>query len=164
MPTSRNSTPSNSAPLIAGLLFDASKAREAAPPDAARANRLLDRAIEAGELFLASASEREEILLPEVLYNLAAALYQRGKIFESAARFKEVGRDHREFSKALKAITYAVQMYGQTYADPSLHQHPELREQYLEALAVLVSQYANSDAARYWRFFYAQLLEEVERF
>ena len=39
-----------------------------------------------------------------------------------------------------------------------------MQQLYREALYTLVSSYDDTDAARYWRFYYAQLLEELGDF
>ena len=139
--------------LIAGLLFDVGEADEEADPR-------LGRVIQVGELFLAKARGRALALVPEVVYNMAVAEYRRGHLVAAARRFLEVARDHSTWDNASSAATYAVQLAAELHADPELRNHPELRELYRNALDVLVTHYADTAAGRYWRFYYAQLLDE----
>ena len=143
--------------LIAGLLFDASE-------HAAEAETLLDKAILVGERFLAEPADATRPLIPEVLYNTTVARYRRGHIVEAARGFRQVADEHPTFPSALSAAILAVQLSAGLYEDPALHNHPEAQELYLKALATLVHKYADTDAARYWRFYYAQLLDELGRY
>ncbi len=140
--------------LIAGLLFDVGEANEESDPR-------LDRIIRVGELFLSDARGRALALVPEVLYNMAVAEYHRGHSVDAARRFLEVARDHFTWDRAPSAATYAVQLTADLHADPAIHEHPELQQLYRDALDVLVTRYADTEAARYWRFYYAQLLDEL---
>ncbi len=139
--------------LLAGLLFDTARADEMANP-------LLDRAVSAGEYFLAHEAENAGALTPEVLYNVAVAQYRQGRIADAAKRFVEVARDHPSFGNALQAATNAVQLSAELYADPALRSHPQLQELYLGALEIVVTRFPDTDASRYWRFYYAQFLDE----
>ncbi|MFQ5590159.1 MAG: tetratricopeptide repeat protein [Phycisphaerae bacterium] len=139
---------------IAGLLFDAGRNDDETP-------RLLERAVRTGEYFLANAADRAGILTPEVLYNLGVARYRLGNTTRAAARFIEVARDYTSFQNALQAAVNAVQLTARLYTGPTLHADPELQQLYLTALQVLVGRFPNSNAAHYWRFYYAQLLDEL---
>lgn len=148
--------------LIAGLLFEAGLVHDAQADDTS--NRLLDRAVRIGEHFLASATDSEASLVPEVLYNVAVAEYRRGHIVDAVKRFLEVGRGHRDYENALSAATYAVQLAAELYGDPALRGRPEIQRLYLSALRVIVERYLGTESSRYWRFYYAHLLDEMEQY
>jgi tetratricopeptide (TPR) repeat protein len=138
--------------VIAGLLSDASREGNTSPS--------LDRAIEVAARFLAERPAGAESLVPEVLYNMAVAEYRRNRPAAAARRFLEVARDHASFDTAQQAAAFAVQLAAELYSDPTLREHPGVRDLYEDALALLVDRYPQTDAGRYWRFYYAQLLEE----
>lgn len=143
--------------LIAGLLSEASRS-----PDGE--NAILDRAVAVGERFLADATRNAESLRPEILYNLAVAHYRRGRLAAAIGRFLEVVEDHPRFGRARQAATFAVQLAAELHGDPSLRDHPEVTALYRRALEALLSRHSDTDAARYWRFYYAQLLDEQEEY
>ncbi len=138
--------------VIAGLLSDAIREGNTSPS--------LDRAIEVGERFLAERPTGAESLVPEVLYNMAVAEYRRNRPAAAARRFLEVARDHASFNTAQQAAAFAVQLAAELYSDPTLREHPGVRDLYGDGLALLIDRYPQTDAGRYWRFYYAQLLEE----
>jgi len=140
--------------LIAGLLFDADQLTETS-------DVLLDRAIAVGGRFVADITPIAESLLPEVLYNVAVAQYRRGRLAAAAQRFLEVARDHAAFGNARQAATFAVQLAAELYGDSSLRSRPEVQRLYRDALEVLETRYRDTAAAHYWRFYYAQLLDEL---
>lgn len=140
--------------LIAGLLFDADQSTDIS-------DALLDRAIAVGERFIADVTPAAGSLLPEVLYNLAVAQYRRGRMAAAAQRFLDVARDHVAFGNARQAATFAVQLAAELYGDSSAGSHPDVQRLYREALEVLETRYRDTTAARYWRFYYAQLLDEL---
>jgi tetratricopeptide (TPR) repeat protein len=143
--------------LVAGLLLDADRQVD-------EADTWLDRAIEVGERFVAEAPVGAESLVPEVLYNVAVAYYRRGRPAEAATRFLEVARNHPEFDSAVQAASFAAQLASALYEDETLRNHPEVRQLYLDALEVLLMEYSATEAARYWRFYYAQFLAELGRY
>ena len=140
--------------LMAGLLFEADQSTETS-------DALLDRAIAVGDRFVADMTPAAGSLLPEVLYNLAVAQYRRGRMDAAAQRFLDVARDHVAFGNARQAATFAVQLAAELYGDSSAGSHPDVQRLYREALEVLQTRYRDSAAARYWRFYYAQLLDEL---
>jgi hypothetical protein len=139
--------------LIAGLLRDAAR-------DDRKTPRLLERAIAAAEQFLGGASGAAKTMAPEVLYNLAVANYRRGDVAAAAARMLEVAKGYPNFGDAGQAAVIAVQLSADLYAD-SAKRTPKTPKLYRESLETLVNSYANTEASRYWRFYYAQLLEEL---
>lgn len=143
--------------LMAGLLFDADQSPELAVS-------LWDRVIEVGDRFLADAPPGAELLVPEVHYNKAVAHYRRGRLAAAAKDFLVVAKRHPSFASAEQAAGFAVQLGSELFNDTSLGSHPQARSLYREALELLTTQYRHTDAAGYWRFFYAQLLEELNEF
>jgi tetratricopeptide (TPR) repeat protein len=143
--------------LVAGLLSEADR-------DPGSFERSLDRAIEVGSRFASGVPEAAASLVPEVLYNLAVAQYRRGHVAQAAMRFLEVARDHPGFDNALDAATFAVQLASSLYEDGALRDRPDVQRLYQDALEILLGQYSDTDAARYWRFYYAQLLDELGRY
>ncbi len=155
--------------LMAGLLSDADQSD-------GRAEKLLDRAVTVGERFISAVKLDSSVpggpalrsdfaaaaqLLPEVVYNIAVAQYRRGYTAAAAARFIEVARDYPTFSKNLPAARYAVQLAVELYGDPSLRLRPDVQRLYRDGLELLLARHPDSDAARYWRFYYAQFLDEL---
>lgn len=155
--------------LVAGLLSDADRSD-------GRADLLLDRAVTVGERFISTVKLDSSVpgapvmrwdfaggaqLVPEVIYNIAVAQYRRGYTAAAATRFIEVARDHPTFSKSLPAARYAVQLAAELYGDPSLRLRPDVQRLYRDGLELLMARHPHSDAARYWRFYYAQLLDEL---
>ena len=143
--------------LVAGLLVQADL-------DGASGERRWRRAIQVGEGFLASATPEVESLIPAVLYNVAVAQYRLDRPKEAAVRFLEVAREHSRFSNAAQAAALAVQLGSLMYEDtPPAQRSGELRSLYFDALETLLFQHADTETARYWRFYYAQLLDELGR-
>jgi hypothetical protein len=140
--------------LIAGLLFEADQSAGEADP-------YLARAVEVGEWFLDRVTGRARSMVPEVIYNVGVAQYRRGRMVEAAKRFLDVARDHVGWDNALEAAVHAVQLTADLYDDPALRDHPELQQLYRDTLDTLVLHYGDTEAARYWRFYYAQLLDEL---
>lgn len=145
--------------LIARLLADAGE-----EDDASDRARRLDRAIAAAERFLSQTDPAIRDLRPEVLFNLAVALYQRGHAEQAVRRFLEITHDHRDYDNAKKATSIAVELCGKLLADAPPDALDRIRGLYLDALESLVTHFADSAEAKYYRFFYAQLLEELGRF
>ena len=151
------------AALIAGLLFDAGQTPGDATLTGSPPARLLDRAIDVAQLFLSAPPAGTETLVPEVRFNLAVALYRRGRAGEAAEQFIAVARDDRDFADAQQAAVLAVEICAELHqAGGPIAQAGQ--ERYLDALEVLVLHYGQSEAARYWRFYYAQLLEKLSRY
>jgi len=140
--------------LIAGLLYDAQQSIDTA-------DVLLDRAIRVGERFLAEEGPTAGSLVPEVLYNIGVAQYRRGRRAAAAERFLEVAKDHAAFNGARKAAAFAAQLAAELYGNPSLCPRPQVQRLYRDTLKVLIIHYHDTDAARYWRFYYARLLDEL---
>ena len=140
--------------LIAGLLFDAG---ETAAPDDPR----LAQVVEVGKGFLATVTGRGRTLTAEVLFNVAVAEFRRGRMVEAARWFLKVVRDCPTWEGSEQAAVYAVQLAADLYNDSSLRDHPEAQQLYRNALRALIEGFTDTAAAEYWRFYYAQLLDEL---
>ena len=141
--------------VIAGLLFDASQ-------EATDADALLDRAVEVGRRFLDRHAADAPSLVPEVLYNTAVAQYRRGKLGEAAGFFLRIAQEFPAFEHAPQAAAYAVQLGAERCGDATLRDRPEVKQLYRDALETLFAGFGGAEAARYWRFYYAQLLDESD--
>ena len=139
--------------LIAGLLVDAGQSD-------ANSRALLDRAVEAGEHLLDRADGEVESLIPEVLHNVAVAEYRRGRPAAAARRFLEVGREHPTFGGAPQAAGLAAQLSAELLNESSEVAREEGFALYREALETLVFQHPDTKEGRYWRFHYAQWLDQ----
>lgn len=142
---------------IAGLISEADSSPKSAPT-------LLDRAIAAGEQFLSQSSGSAKSLAPEVLFHVAVAEYRRGDRIAAARRFVEAARYQPTFDRALNAATLGVQLAAELYQDTGQHSKDEVTAVYRAALEVLLANHVGAEAERYWRFYYAQLLDEIGEF
>lgn len=143
--------------LVAGLLADAQRS-----PGSAQL--LLTRAVSVAERFMERAEPGAEILTPEVLFNLAVARYRLDEPVAAMKSFLTVARDHPEFSGARRAAMLSVQLGAELYGDRSRQKGSEVGTLYREALETLLRDGAESRAEQYWRFYYAQLLDELGEF
>ena len=143
--------------LVAGLLYEATE-------DTDNAGALLERAATIGERFLQQADSNQRTLVPQMLFNTAVARYRRGDAVPSVHLFLTLVRDHPDNALAAQAATYAVEVAFELLGDPVHRDHPETTQLYRDALHELVTRYRDSDSAKYWRFYYAQLLEELKEY
>ncbi|HRX87371.1 MAG TPA: hypothetical protein P5572_20280, partial [Phycisphaerae bacterium] len=156
--------------LIAGLIGDATRLRQGgdAPSgsDAQRQNeaqamKLLEQATSlAAQLAKSAGDADEQPYRCEALFNEGVAEHFRSRRVEAAQCFLEVAQSCPKFNRALVAATYAVEIAAEMANEPSLAGRKDVRTLLMNALETLVNRYADSDAARYWRFFYAQALED----
>lgn len=137
--------------VIAGLLTELG---DSPAPDDPR----LTRIVQIGEAFLGRDATQTRDLRPEVLFNLGVAAYRGGAVEQAIQRFLRVSRDHVTWERAEQAAIYAVQLASGRYEQD--RDDAAARSDYRAALETLVTYYPQSKAARYWRFFFAQLLEE----
>ena len=147
--------PVQQAALIAGLLADADAAR-------GDSNEYLDRAIAAAERFLASADEQARMLAPEIIRQAAIAYYRKGDRLAAARGFLRIVREHPGVHESLGSAELAVQLASQAYE--AARSDPAAVGLYRDALRVLLEQFPQSAQARYWRFFYGELLYELGEF
>ncbi|MCB9850784.1 MAG: hypothetical protein H6817_08775 [Phycisphaerales bacterium] len=159
--------------LIAGLIGDATSLRRGLDTNAtpgseeqrqaeANAVKMLDRAIDlANDLVAQKGDDAIEPFRCEILFNLGVAQHLRGKRVDAAKRFAEVANECPRFDRSLSAATYGVEIAAELANDPSLRARAEVRDLLIETLRTLIDRFPDSDAAHYWRFFYAQALEDV---
>ena len=144
--------------LIAGLLAESGERSSPTDPRLAKIIRI-------GETFLSAVNEQTRIFVPEVLFNMAVAEYRRNRPTKAAERFLQVARNHVTWDEALQAAIYAVQLSNKLHeGTKAAADHLAARDLYRKSLDTLVTFYPQSEAARYWRFFYAQLLDELTEF
>ncbi len=142
--------------LIAGLLSASSGAE-----DQARQGELLRRAVEIGRSLLDNAGEAEADLVPEVLFNVAVAYQRQGRLQQAADSFLRVARERPDCDRAAQSAALAVQLAFRLHeARPA---DDAARRVYFEALQTLVLRYEPTEDAKYWRFFYARLLDDLGR-
>lgn len=124
----------------------------------------LDQAIAAGQAMWQQPADPDTAdLHAEIGYNLGVALFLRGKRSEAVRQFLGLLDHHGQSKHALTASTFAVQIADELYRDPSGRTRPEVQRLYLRALETLLDRFATADEAKYWRFFYAQTLDELGR-
>ncbi len=149
--------PFETSAMIAGLLT------ERDTKDASSDARLA-RAIELGEQFAATAETEARPLLPGVLYNVAVAMYRLDRPADAARQFLTVAQTYPRFASARQAAVFAVQLASSFHQNDKLKAAPEIQALYLDALKTLVEGFPDSTDAKYWRFFYAQHLQNLSRF
>jgi hypothetical protein len=150
--------------VLARLLYDADQLGRQPLKAGVTREHLLDSAIAIADGFLAEAGNAEADLVPEVLFNSAVALYERGRALDAARRFLQVGREYTRFDNALRATVYSVEICAELYKREEFRANDDLRTLYLEALHTLMTEYPGSEEAKYWRFFYGLALEGAGRF
>jgi hypothetical protein len=140
--------------LLAGLLEDAAK-------DEAKKDELLNRVIREGEQYLSQASGAQRSVAPEVLYQMGLAHYRLGQPIPAAQKMMEIAKRHPNYGQAAEAAVTAVQLAAQQCMDASTCtvQSPN-HQLYRQALETLITGFPNQETAKYWRFYYAQLLED----
>lgn len=163
------------AAMVAVVLGEAERTRQSAESAqgealradlSRRAGALFDRAMQAAEFAGetgASARPGDADLAAEIAFNGAVAAYRSGKTGKAALGLLRVARDFPSFAEASRAAVLAVQVSSDLYRGAVGEERAAARDLHLEALKVLTSTHASDPAARYWRFFYAQVLEEAGR-
>lgn len=151
--------PLDTAALIAGLLTDAANSGKQQNPSTSESAMLLERAITVGDSFLARAGFDEQSVTPEIRFNLGVAEYRLGRSAAAAKRFLVLARDRGDSPLAESALTYAVELSAWLVRQPggSTNNNQVL---YADALQLLLARHSQSDAGKYWRFFYARHLAE----
>lgn len=145
--------------LIAGRLFDSGET-----PDKTESTRLLHEAASVAESTLPMVDDANSALRPVLLFNLAVAQFRLGHAGEAANRFLELGRAFPAYPDAQSALTLAVQISARALEDGAASDSADLDAIYGDSLAALIDRFPDSEAARYWRFHYAQWLDEQGRF
>ncbi|GMU35998.1 MAG: tetratricopeptide repeat protein [Phycisphaerae bacterium] len=161
------------AAMVAVVLGEAERTRQSAESAqgealradlSRRAGALFDRAMQAAEFAGetgVSARPGDADLAAEIAFNGAVAAYRSGKTGKAALGLLRVARDFPSFAEASRAAVLAVQVSSDLYRGAVGEERAAARDLHLEALKLLTSTHASDPAARYWRFFYAQALEEA---
>lgn len=159
------------AALSAGLLAEADRLKtEASAAEEivrrheleTRSRLLYEKASGLGESTAAAAAD--DALAPEILFNSAAAAYRLGQTGKAALGFLKAARDYPAFSQSLKAATLAVQITSDLHRQASPDQRSATLKAHLDALETLLTRHPRDPASAYWRFFYAQALEDSQRY
>lgn len=124
----------------------------------AERNGCFDRAIDVAGVLLADRSELAAGLRPEALFNLAVCYFQRGSALKAIETFTQLVREHPRFERSRDAALYAVQIASDLNRD-SANRRAELRGVFIDAMRSLITTYPDTQDARYWRFFLANMLE-----
>jgi tetratricopeptide (TPR) repeat protein len=138
--------------LMTGLIRQAEQQPEAAP-------ELLDRAITVGNYWLAHPTDNTNLLAAEVLFELGVAQHRRGDQPAAVRRLLEATTQYSRSAVALPAATLAVRLAWQLHTEQ--RGQPEMEALYKEAVQALLVHHGETETGRYWRFFYAQLLDEA---
>ncbi len=142
--------------VLAGLLSEA-----AATPDH---TERLRRVIERGESYLALTREESPVLAAEMWFHIAIAEYHLGLTRQAAKRFLSLSVRLPLSDAAPRAARLAVELAAKLNKESDAPDPAKPDTLYLDALTHLVTQYPQSDAGIYWRFFYAQQLDQAGRF
>ncbi len=137
--------------MVVGLLFEANRNGD-------QAEALLRRAVRVGDDHLEKVRSESPELTGELLYNMAVAEYRLGRTQSAAKRFLNLSRFYPGAVMAPAAARLAVELAAQVYSAKATPP-TEAGTLYAGALIYLLERYPNTEAARYWRFFYAQLLD-----
>ncbi|MCO6437650.1 MAG: tetratricopeptide repeat protein [Phycisphaerae bacterium] len=121
-------------------------------------------AVAVGKYFLEHAATDAPDLVPEVLFNLAAAEYHRGRLAAAAERLLTLVHDYPQFEHAQRAAVLAVELAGELRRDETHADREAVQTLYQSALETLVRGFAGTDAAEYWRFYLAQVYEQNDEF
>jgi tetratricopeptide (TPR) repeat protein len=155
--------------LVAGQIAEATRLRMAAEQASTEMDReqrdqqavdLLNSAVQIATSLVASRGRIAPDLHCESLYNLAVGQFHLGRRLDAATHFRAVAEECPRFHRALPAATYAVEIAAQLAQDASLAGRQEVQRLYVDALQTLIDRFADSAAASYWRFFYAQALAD----
>jgi len=141
--------------LVAGLLMEAGR-----EPD--RTEELLERAVQVGDAQIEKVRTASSKLAGELVYNIGIAEYQLGRDAAAARRFLDSSRNYPDAVTAQRAANLAVELAANVYAgDPDA---VDLQALYADALTHLFARFPDSEQSRYWRFFYAELLDRRGEF
>ncbi len=124
---------------------------------------LLQKAVDIASPILDPDFKISPSLAAEAAFNLGVAQHLRGRRLDAAQAFLQVAERFPSFDRAAEAATLAVQLAWNLYQDPALAARPEVKRLCLDALTTLTTTYPETDAGRYWQFFFAQHLSEIGR-
>jgi tetratricopeptide (TPR) repeat protein len=128
--------------------------------DSAESEAELRRAIQLGDRYLGSTRTESSALAAELLFNLAVAEYRLGDTASAAARLLTLSREFPGAVNARRAATLAVELAATLQTDAGHAASKEPARLYGAALAHLLDRYPRSEESRYWRFFFAQWLDQ----
>jgi Tetratricopeptide repeat len=117
-----------------------------------------DRAFEVADAFLDNAAPDEQILVPDVLYQVALGHYRQNDRAKAAAFFVRIAREYSAWPDALRAGELAVKLSYAEYQAASDATKAFAQATYQSAMRTLLDKFPKSSQAKYWRFFYAQAL------
>ncbi|MBI1825441.1 MAG: tetratricopeptide repeat protein [Planctomycetes bacterium] len=136
--------------------------READRATAPSAGDILSRAIEIGESLVSSAETSARDMIPEAMFLLGTAYFKHGDLALAAKQFLSLATSHPKSDRASRAAALATQLsHDALNMSP---QNADLISLHKDALKTLITTDANSEAAKYWRFRYAQVLDEAGDF
>lgn len=131
-----------------------------AESDQGDVSTILERVVSIGDYFLANRVRAAGPLISQVAFNTAVAQYRLGQIVDGVRRFQTVARRYSRSIEAPRAAALAVQLASGLHRDAITSGDRAHVQLYRGALETLFSFHSQTDAASYWRFFYAQLLDE----
>ncbi|MGB0715162.1 MAG: tetratricopeptide repeat protein, partial [Phycisphaerae bacterium] len=153
--------PVETAATVAGMLTQADQFAD-------RADELLANAADVGQAFVEKAPREAGPIIPEIIYNVAVARYRLQEHGAAARMFLKLVKEHPRYSSGRRAADFAVELafsfYDQNADEISAGGAQEVVAFYRDALETLLQSYPDFESARYWRFYYAQLLMELEAF
>ncbi len=129
-----------------------------------RKRALLERAVAAAQINLDLGGSLEDDLRAESFFNLGVARYQLRNRLDASWAFFEVAQQFPHFRRAESAANWAVKTASELYQNISLRGRGDVQTMYLKSLRLLTEQFPESQGGKYWRFFLAQTLEELNRF
>jgi len=123
--------------------------------------QLLHKAITVGEQLVKAPPADADSLTSEVLFNVGIAKFRLGDRSGAAEAFRRVATGFANFSEGRRAAVLAVELAASAFNEAPAEQQSDLAIPYRAAMETLLNTYADSDEAKHWRFFYAQLLEQL---
>ncbi len=117
-----------------------------------------DLAFEVADAFLGSVKPDEQVLVPEVLYQVGLGHYRLKNLAKAAASFLRIAGDYPSWPGALRAGELAVKLSYAEYNSANGSTKSNAGAMYKSAIQTLLEKFPDSSQAKYWRFFYAQIL------
>lgn len=138
--------------LLLGLCWEAQR-------DAASATTRFRQALQVGEALLRDAGVSKR-LAAETHYQLGLVHLRLNDRLSAATHFIDSARRDPTSASALSAATMAASTAAEGCGEESTARREDACKTYADALDLLVGEFGDSDAGKYWRFFHAQLLDE----
>jgi len=134
------------------FIHDADGATESAAAEG------LTRAISIGESLVSLNGGCAEDIVPEAMFQLGVAYSKRGDAMSAAKQFLDLAANHPKSDRSARAAALAVQFsFDALNKDPNKSELVSLQKR---ALKTLITTAPDSEPAKYWRFQYAQMLDE----